>query len=379
MSRLDIVAFRALDADRHLLRVSNADLLGLVRERLAPRLDQTRLELYEKLLRGERSRYVAADHLGENLADDHAQRYARFRERCARLARTCVRELVDDVELPASRIGCVVTNTTVGGMMPNLSSVVANELGLAPATRVVDLGYMGCATALLALEIAEQQLRPGEFGLVVSVELTSVMTNLLAERTESLVANTVFGDGVGAFLVAKRPYRRMRAAGLPALRVLEHAGSVHTDGASLAAITYEPNRVYHEIRLNDGIGEAAQRGVRSVLETIVRNRLASSLDKLRWLWRRELPPWQRRVDFALLHTAGSRVLEGIVSGLGLSEEQAGHNMRAFLRYGNTSSASLYYVLHELLRARSLGRGQRLLFLSYGSGFLTRGLLAEVVE
>ena len=379
MSRLDIICAVALAPDQHMLPVSNAAMLALLHERLGSRLSPPQLELYEKLLRTDRCRYVAADTISDGVADDYLQRYTRFRDKCAQLTRACARELLEKSGLPPRRVACVVTNTTVGGMVPNLSSVIGNELGLPSKTRVIDLGYMGCATALLGLELAERQLKAGEFGIVLSAELTSVMTNLMSDRPESLIANTVFGDGVGAFLVAKRPYAAVPRCGFPALRILQHAGDVQTDDESMNVITYEPNPTYHEIHLNEGIIGAAERGVRSVLEPLIRQRLASPADKMRWLLHRRIPQWQRHVDFAILHTAGSRVLEGLIAALKLSEEQAGHNHHAFRRYSNTSSASLYYALHELLSSRTLRRGQQLLFLAYGSGFFTRAMLARVVH
>ena len=70
-------------------------------------------------------------------------------------------------------------------MIPCLSSTVGNHLKLPADFKALDLGYMGCATALLALEMVQGLLRPGEVGLVLSSELTSVMVNLAA-RTRHL-------------------------------------------------------------------------------------------------------------------------------------------------------------------------------------------------
>ena len=373
MARLDILAYHALDGDRHLLKVSNDDLRSLIHGRLAARLSLAQIELYDKLLRAERTRYIALENIDDSIDDDHGRRYERYRKSCGSLARACARETLEKAGVAPSRISAIVTNTTVGGMVPNLSSQIGNELGVAHTTRVLDLGYMGCATALLALEVIESQLPPGGVGLIVSAELTSAMTNLAAGNDASLVANTVFGDGVGAFLVARRPHGE-RAW----LRILDHAGSFDTSDEALSAITYEPNSVYHEIRLHETIQKVAVGGVGRVIEELVRRRLATYADKCMYLAYSRVPPWEKRIDYALLHTAGRRILEGLIASLRLSESQSAHNLRAFQRYSNTSSASLYYALDELARGTVLRKGQRLLFLGYGSGFLTRGCLAEVV-
>jgi alkylresorcinol/alkylpyrone synthase len=373
MSKLDILAFHALDADKHLLRVTNAAFWELVDEKLAPHLTTAQTELYNKLLQSDRSRYLAAESIDQNLLDDYRLRYERYRQNSASLATACVDALLERSGIPKSAIRAVVSNTTVGGTIPNLTSVIGRHLGLGPTTRVIDLGYMGCATALLALQVIEEQLRPGEVGLIVSCELTSVMVNLLADNDASLVANTVFGDGVGAFLVARRPHRK-RAF----LRIHGHAGSVLMDDKALSAVTYEPNNVYHEIRIHGTIAEVAAKGVRHVMDTLVRGHLSTMVDKGRYLVTKRIPRWQRHVDYAVLHTAGNKVLQGLTSALQLEQRQVQHNFDAFRRYGNTSSASIYYALDELVKSTPLKTGQTLLFLGYGSGFLTRGSVMEVV-
>lgn len=371
MRKLDILAFNALDAEKNLFRVTNGMLWDLVRNRSQGKIDQRCQELYEKLLRSDRSRYVAMSSIDDNLDDDYFTRYEKFRHRSALLATRCIDELMAKYPFSGSAVRAIVTNTTVGGTVPNLSSVVSNHLGLGHQTRVIDLGYMGCATALLALEVIEQQLRPGELGLVLSSELTSVMANIDARTDASLVANTVFGDGVGAFLVARRPHREKAL-----LRIVDHEGSVQTSDEALSAITYEPNHVYHEIRIHETIPAVAATGVRQVMKPLVRRNLCSWPEKVRFMLRGTAPAWQRHVSRVLLHTAGSKVLEGLTSALGLSWEQVQHNFLAFNKYGNTSSASLYYALNELVRVREIRRGEVLLFLGYGSGFMVRGTLME---
>lgn len=370
MSRLDILNFTAVDGDDHLLRVTNAEFSEFVDAKLTPFLSPEQRELYTKLLTGTRARYMAADELDFDLRETHADRYARYRDKTSLLAKLCIDGLFAKAGMTPP-ISVVVANTTVGGMIPTMASIIGGHVGLKGNGRLFDLGYMGCATALLALELVEQQLKPGEVGIVISAELTSIMTNLRPTTDASLVANTVFGDGVGAFLVAKRPH-----AYKALLHIRGHAGNVQTDPDALAAITYEPNPLYHEIRLQRTIAAVAGRGVRSVMEQLVRSTIATPGQKLRYLATQTVPKWQDRVDYAVLHTAGRRILDDLNTAMGLSEQQGRHNFSTFHKYSNTSSASVYYNLSELTRQQTLTRGQKLLFLGYGSGFMTRGTFAE---
>ena len=176
----------------------------------------------------------------------------------------------------------------------------------------------------------------------------------------------MFDDGVGALLVAKRPHSERLF-----LRIRGGAGSTQVDDRSLSAISYEPGDTYHEIRLSDSIAEVAGRGVKFALEPLVRRHFTSLDDRLKYMLLRLRPKWQRHVGYAVLNTAGSRILTLLAESLELEDSQVRYNSAAFDKYSNKSSVSLYYSLDALTRQRTLVRGDRLLFLAYGSGFMVR--------
>jgi predicted naringenin-chalcone synthase len=264
-AKIDCLAYQALCAERHLRRVSNAEYLAFLRCEVWPRLSEEQQALYEKLLGGDRSRYVGVIDFDRVTTDDHQVRYRAYKTRLESLAIKCLDDLLAQAEVPARRIRLVITNHTVAGICPPLSSLVANRLGLPPSVQALDLAFMGCAAAVYGCELAWRLLQPGEVAVVLSAELTSAATNL------------------------------------------------------------------------NGSPEAT----------------------------------------AVLHTAGTKVLRGLQQYLGLSDRKVGHNFDCFRKYGNTSSASIYYSLAELERSAGLKRGNRLLFLAYGSGFLTKCMYGVV--
>jgi 3-ketoacyl-CoA synthase len=369
--RVDCIAFEALDAETHLRRVSNAEYLAYLRRTVWRDLSLEKRALFEKLLASDRARYIAGDTLDEFHDDTHERRYRRYKTQLERCTLRCVDALIARAEVPTSKIALVVTNHTVGGICPPLSSLIAHHLRLGPSVQAIDLGYMGCAAGIWGVELASRLLQPGEGAVILSAELTSVMTNLQG-ATESLVASCVCGDGVGAFLVAAPPHPFKTK-----FRVLDYTGSLITSDSGMDCIRYEPNPVYHEIRLKDTILQVAGEGIREALEPLVQRRLVSLPQKAAALLNRRQPRWQRNVDYVVLHTAGNKILDGLTTRLGLSESQTAHNSAAFRKYGNTSSASVYYSLRELESMNALRRGNRLLFLAFGSGFMTKGMYAAV--
>jgi predicted naringenin-chalcone synthase len=370
-SKLDCLAYEALDAERHLNRVTNAEYLVILQKTLWSRLSSEQQDLYMKLLANDRSRYVAVDDYYKVFTDDHESRYQRYKAQVERLSLECIDGLMTRVNVPREKIRLVITNHTVCGICPPLSSLIANRLGLASSIQTLDVAFMGCASAVWGMELASRLLEPGEVAVVLSAELTSVASNLDGEPA-SLVANTVFGDGIGAFLAAKPPHS------FPArLHLHDFSGSLISTEQALDCIRYVPNRIFYEVRLQETIPVVAGQGIQVALEPVVRRSLVTWRQKLRYLIDRRMPRWQENIDYFVLHTAGNKILKGVQKHLGLSDRQVRHNFTTFNRHGNTSSASIYYSLEELERSEGLRAGERLLFLAYGSGFMTKCMYGTV--
>lgn len=77
---------------------------------------------------------------------------------------------------------------------------------------------------------------------------------------------------------------------------------------------------------------------------------------------------ERAFDHICVLAAGKRVLDEVQRMLGLSEEYMEASRRTLERFGNTSSSSVWYELAYLEAQGRVARGERVLQLSFGSGF-----------
>jgi alkylresorcinol/alkylpyrone synthase len=79
------------------------------------------------------------------------------------------------------------------------------------------------------------------------------------------------------------------------------------------------------------------------------------------------------VDHWLLHPGGRGILEGAQRGLGLSDDQVAASTRVLAAYGNTGTASSFFVLREAERMFRPGPDELGLLVSIGPG-VTVGLM-----
>jgi alkylresorcinol/alkylpyrone synthase len=82
------------------------------------------------------------------------------------------------------------------------------------------------------------------------------------------------------------------------------------------------------------------------------------------------------IDHWIVHTGGPRVLEAFSAALDLPREALARSWRSLAEVGNLSSASVLFVLADLLKDPGPKEGQRGLLAAMGPGFASEMLLVN---
>ena len=262
-------------------------------------------------------------------------------------------EALGALDFDPDEIGALVTAGywSLGG--PTLGHRLLDRLGLGPRTDKYHVTGVGCASAVPLLRLAGQALRerPGERALVIGAERVSgFMTPVQPgdERTKT-VGLALFGDGCGAALLDLGE----GAEGGPEIV----ASAVHQVPDTLDQVRFAVSDEDSYMRLGRELPAIAESGLPGLVDEF--------LDQHR-LSRDSIDHW-------MLHPGGRGILEGAQRGLGLSDEQVAASHTVLAEYGNTGTASSFFVLRETERLRNPGPGELGLLASIGPG-VTVGLM-----
>jgi alkylresorcinol/alkylpyrone synthase len=241
---------------------------------------------------------------------------------------------------------------SLGG--PTLGHCLMEELGLGPGTDKYHVTGVGCASAVPLLRLAGQALRdrPGEAALVIGSECVSgFMTPVDSgdERTK-IVGSALFGDGCGAALLS---FGGDPAPGAP--RIV--ASAVHQAPGTLDQVRFAVSGEDSFMRLGRELPAITEAGLPALVDDFLEPR---GLDK-------------SSIDHWLLHPGGRGILEGAQRGLGLADGQVAASARVLADYGNTGTASSFFVLRETERIFAPGPDELGLLVSIGPG-VTVGLM-----
>lgn len=237
----------------------------------------------------------------------------------------------------------VITVSCTGFFAPGPDIEVVQRLDLPSDTERTHIGFMGCYAVFPALKLGRSicNADPEAVVLVVSAELCTLHVQNSSE-TDNLLAASVFADGAAAALLSARTPTGK------ALSLDTFATALAPEGEKDMAWT---------------IGDT---GFNMVLSSYVPDIIGNSLHAL-------LHPLFSRMGIGAddisrwaIHPGGRAILDKVEESFDLKPPALDASRTILREYGNMSSATILFVLENLLNS-DLDSGTRILPMAFGPG------------
>jgi alpha-pyrone synthase len=272
-----------------------------------------------------------------------ARRMEAFEKFAPQLATCALNKLSLTAEERKAITHIIVTSCT-GLYAPGLDFDIVNHLGLNPSVERTMIGFMGCYAAINALKSAHHIVRsePQSQVLILSLELCTLHLQDTSDL-EQMLSFLLFADGCAAYVVSARPI----GLGIDSFLALRVPDTSHL-------ITWKIRELGFDMHLSGQVPTEIARAMKEVGHHITRGEDPLSLE----LW--------------AVHPGGRTVLDAVEKGMGLSPDLMCHSRDILARFGNMSSATVIFVLENIMRsARS---GQRGCAMSFGPGLTAETML-----
>jgi predicted naringenin-chalcone synthase len=250
----------------------------------------------------------------------------------------------------------VVVASCTGFSAPGLDQQIIAATGIPAAAERTVVGFMGCYAAVNALRLARHFVRsdPAARVLVVNVELCTLHFQR-SDDMEKLLSMLLFGDGASAAVVSAEPagvaLGEFRSAAIPGSadaitwHIRDQGFDMHLDGQVPALL---------------GTALAAER-LRNDSGGLLRGAAPEDYD----CW--------------AVHAGGRTILDAVEGALGLAGDALDPSRSVLREHGNMSSATLMFVLRDMLAARAAGAaGRRGMALAFGPGLAAESFGFELV-
>jgi predicted naringenin-chalcone synthase len=287
--------------------------------------------------------------------EDHplGQRNSDYQTTSIELAENLVEQALADARLKPKDIDAIICVSCTGFMLPSIDAYLINSLEMKPDVRRIPITELGCSAGAAALIRAREQLLayPGSHVLVLSVELPSLTFQPSDERMAQLISSLIFADGAAAVVVGPDD-----SGSGPILL----GSRTYTIPNTLGEMGYVLDENGFHIVLSPLVPDLVCQSLGEELDRLLQAHDASRAD-LYWY---------------AIHPAGPKVLEMIADDLNLNDSELAASWQVLRDYGNMSSATVLFVLSEMLQDPPAEAGDLGVIAAFGPGISGELVLAR---
>ncbi len=222
--------------------------------------------------------------------------------------------------------------TCTGFFAPGLDIAISDELNLSPEVERIQIGFMGCSALFNAWRTAAAIVAgaPEARVLIVCVEVCSIHLQPSLKR-QHLISAALFSDGAGSCVVGN-PTEETPGQ----VRLMSFYSRIQpdTENEMTWKIGDHGFALHLSPRIPDHLAQAAPPGLG------------------------QLFPDGQRPELWAIHPGGMAIVDQLVETFDLAPEDTSASRETLRRVGNVSSATMVFVLRELLE--QLEKGPRAL-------------------
>ncbi len=262
------------------------------------------------------------------------------------LGERSVRQVLAATGLSAVDVDHIFFVTVTGLATPSIDARLVNRLGFRPDVKRTPIFGLGCVAGAAGVARASDYLRafPGQTALLLSVELCSLTLQREDVSVANVVASGLFGDGAAAVV----------------LRGGEVGGAGPAVVATASVFYPETERIMgwdfvdsgFKVVLSPKVPELVARNIRGDVDRFL---AAHGLDR-------------SHINHWIAHTGGPKVLQAFERALELPDAALRRSWASLRGVGNLSSASVLFVLSELMESGEARPGDLGLLMAMGPGF-----------
>jgi predicted naringenin-chalcone synthase len=276
-----------------------------------------------------------------------------YRDRAASLAEEAVRAAVQ--RLPGfdpKRITHLIVTSCTGLYAPGLDVDLVGRVGLSPHVARTMVGFQGCHAGLAGLRLADAICGANQQSTVLLVCVELCTLHFQGEPSdENLIANSLFGDGACAVLVAAdRPAWRLDAG------VAGDAGDIGDVGTGGSGDDGSRGRRLTILRSGswlkpDTEGEMAwrvgdrgfQMGLSALVPRLLERDIAGFLRQAIAIEASEMGD----LSFWAVHPGGPAILDRVARALALDRRLLAASRSVLREFGNMSSPTVFFILDRI--------------------------------
>lgn len=251
----------------------------------------------------------------------------------------------------------IITVSCTGFFSPEPGFEIIQQLGLSPSTQRFHIGFMGCFAAFPAMKMAKAfcQSQPDARVLVICLELCSIHLQA-SEGTDQLISASVFADGAAGMIISAHKSKQTNMYALDNF------------STSIAEKSKE-----------DMAWTIGDTGFDMVLSTYVPDIIESNIEEAVQPLFDDYALSAEEVNYWALHPGGRAIIDKTQHTFSLKDNQLFSSRKILADYGNMSSATILFVLADLLEKTSEKDAESVLAMAFGPGLTIESAMLKKIR
>ena len=244
-------------------------------------------------------------------------------------------------------LGVFISVSVTGVASPSLEARIMNKMALNPNTKRVPIFGLGCVAGAAGIARAADYVKayPNQAALLLSVELCSLTVQPDDLSPANLISTGLFGDGAAAVVITGSELKGTGGPEILASRSIFYPETEHVMGWDISEKGFR-------IVLSREVPEVVLKNLGGNVDSFVQDNNLTRDDINSWV----------------IHTGGPKVLEATERALGLKRNDLSASWDCLRKTGNLSSASVLFVLEEIMENRRPDPGTYGILAAMGPGF-----------
>jgi prepilin-type processing-associated H-X9-DG protein len=258
-------------------------------------------------------------------------------------------------DLDKKSITHLIVVSCTGMYAPGLDIDIVKALGLSNNIQRLCINFMGCYAAFNGLKLADTFCKAQSDAkvLVVCTELCSIHFQK-GNSEDNMLANALFADGSASLMVESKPQKGLN------LKPESFFCDLLSEGEGDMAWTI--GDAGFEMKLSAYVPDVIRHGIKGLTHSLL-DRISEKLPN---------------VSYFAIHPGGKKILEVIEQELGMKKEQNYYAYDVLKRYGNMSSPTVIFVLHEICKTlNGVDGGKKILSFAFGPGLTLESMLLKI--